>query len=81
MINLRSLLEAPTNNNLQGPNMPKYGFTVLMSFIMCLLYIICYMLPIHKMRFNKAGGGDNKDNALILIILCYSSSQFFVEFA
>ena len=47
MINLRSLLSATTNNNLQGPNMPKYGFAVLMFLFsikdMCLLDIICYV--------------------------------------
>ena len=30
MINLKSLLASTTNNNLQGPNMPKYDFVVLM---------------------------------------------------
>ena len=48
MVNLRSLLASTTNNNLQGPNMPKYGFAVLMFFLfsfkdMCLLDIICYV--------------------------------------
>ena len=48
MINLRSLLASTTNNNLQGPNMQKYGFAVLMCFFlsfkdMYLLDIICYV--------------------------------------
>ena len=46
MINLRSLLASTTNNNLQGPNMPEYGFAVLMFLFsikdMCLFDIICY---------------------------------------
>ena len=47
MTNLRSLLDSTTNNNLQGPNMPKYGFAVLMFLFsikdMRLLDIICYV--------------------------------------
>ena len=63
MINLRSHLASTTNNNLQGPNMPKYGFTVLVFLFsikdMCLLDIIC-LLPILKMRYKKAGGTIRK---------------------
>ena len=48
MINLRALLASTTNKNLQGPNMLKYGFAVLMFFLftikdLCLLDIICYV--------------------------------------
>ena len=47
MINLRSPLASITNNNFQGPNMPKYGFAVLMFLFsikdMYLLDIICYV--------------------------------------
>ena len=48
MTNLRSLLASTTNYNLQSPNMPKYGFAVLMHVLfsikdMCLLNIICYV--------------------------------------
>ena len=47
VINLRSQLASTTNNNLQGPDMPKYGFAVLMFLFsikdMCLLDIICYV--------------------------------------
>ena len=47
MINLRSLLASTTHNNLQGLNMPKYGFAVLMFLFsikdIFLLDIICYV--------------------------------------
>ena len=46
MINLRSLLASTTHNNLQGLNMPNYGFAVLMflfSIKGILLDTICYV--------------------------------------
>ena len=47
IINIRSLLASRTNNNLRGPNMPKYDFAVLMFLFsiedMYLLDIICYV--------------------------------------
>ena len=62
MIHLRSLriLTSTTNNNLQGPNMPKYGFVVLMFYLVlktCACLIKIAKLPILKLRYKKAGGG------------------------
>ena len=62
MTNLRSLLASTINNNLQGPNMPKYGFAVPMFLFsikdMCLLDIICYVAnPENAVKERR---GDNK---------------------
>ena len=47
MFNLNSLLASRTNNDLQGPNMPKYGFAALIFLFsikdMCLLDVICFV--------------------------------------
>ena len=58
MINLSSLLASTTNTDSQGPNMPKYGFAVLMTLLVlktCACLIQFAMLPILKMRYKKAG--------------------------
>ena len=58
-INLRSLLASTTNNNFQGPNMPKYGFEVLIfnAKDMCLFDIICYVA---KMQYKRGVGNKTR---------------------
>ena len=58
IINLRSLLTSTTNDNFQGPNMPKYRFAVLTFLFsikdMCLFDKGCNAAD-PKMWYKKMG--------------------------